>query len=265
MVDFQNQNSDADIEMYATFIERFAVRVVFNMNFNDDDVDEVPTNTTMVVVMVPVLQLRMNRKRLISIHESRDDDVMTVNAFLDADECVKCVLEKFYELSGLRLNVSKTEIFIASMLASQMSLVHEATGFKIGGLHVRYLGVPFVFRKLTKKDSASLVEKIKAKLQLWSNRWLSYAGKLQLVKDVLFRWTNFVLDFSERVEMCQKRELECAGGNLLVTEGSLWVAWVRTYVFKGIDLWHSLIAWMAILDRFPTADKLLRMRIEVDV
>ncbi|XP_039062568.1 uncharacterized protein LOC120207116 [Hibiscus syriacus] len=152
---------------------------------------------------------------------------------------------------GLRLNASKTEIFIAGVNGNNRTLVHEATGFIIGCLPVRYLGVPLVPRKLTENDCVVLVEKIKAKLVLWSNRWLSYAGRLQLVKAVLFSIANFwcrqlILPAAviRRVDQLCARFFSKGGDipakgarELLTAEGSLWVAWVRSYVLKGANFW----------------------------
>ncbi|KAE8659751.1 hypothetical protein F3Y22_tig00116962pilonHSYRG01009 [Hibiscus syriacus] len=56
---------------------------------------------------------------------------------------------------------------------------------------VGVLGVPLSPRKLSVKDRDSLVEKVKAKLGQWANRFLSYAGRLQLIGVVLFNVANF--------------------------------------------------------------------------
>ena len=72
------------------------------------------------------------------------------------------------------------------------------TGFKLGILPVRYLGVPLVTRRLSARDCEPLVEKITARITSWSAKLLSYAGRLQLIKSVLFSlqnywWRNFIL------------------------------------------------------------------------
>ena len=67
--------------------------------------------------------------------------------------------------------------------------IHKVTGFKLGTLPVRYLGVPLATRKL--RDCATLVEKITARITCWSSRHLSYAGRLQLIKAVLFSIQNY--------------------------------------------------------------------------
>lgn len=58
--------------------------------------------------------------------------------------------------------------------------------FKIGKLLLRYLEVPLVSRKLSFSDCGPLIDKILAKVNGWSTRHLSYAGRLQLIKAVPF-------------------------------------------------------------------------------
>ncbi|KAE8675877.1 hypothetical protein F3Y22_tig00111640pilonHSYRG00066 [Hibiscus syriacus] len=57
--------------------------------------------------------------------------------------------------------------------------------------------------------------------------------------------------------------------NILTDEGSLWVAWIKTYALKGQDYWsveckafHSWV--LKKLIKFPTKDKLARIGIEMD-
>ena len=38
--------------------------------------------------------------------------------------------------------------------------IHQVTGFKMGTLPVKYLGVPLVTKRLSERDCAPLVEKI---------------------------------------------------------------------------------------------------------
>ncbi|XP_039041009.1 uncharacterized protein LOC120179498 [Hibiscus syriacus] len=226
-----------------------------------------------------------------------DDLLIFCKASLDSNVRVKCVLERFYEISGLRLNASKTEIFIDGVNGNQKALVHEVTGFKIGCLPVRYLGVPLVPRKLTEKDCVNLL--------------ILPAAVVKRVDQLCARF--FWKGGDVPAKGARVKEI-------LVAEGSLWVAWVRTYVLKGADFWsmeckasfswslrkilkareevyplfvgitdwdkvnarwlwqglrgrkekvgwqkiiwfpmhipkHSLIAWMAVLDRLPTADR----------
>ena len=59
-----------------------------------------------------------------------------------------------------------------------MEEIQKETGFKIGTLPVRYLGVPLVTRRLTTKDCEPLVGKITTRINSWSAKMLLYAGRL---------------------------------------------------------------------------------------
>ncbi|GKA23674.1 RNA-directed DNA polymerase, eukaryota, reverse transcriptase zinc-binding domain protein [Tanacetum coccineum] len=54
-----------------------------------------------------------------------------------------------------------------------------------GKLPVKYLGVPLISKRLGIKDCKSLIDKVKAKINHWRNRFLTYAGKLQLIASLL--------------------------------------------------------------------------------
>ncbi|KAE8687013.1 lectin-like protein [Hibiscus syriacus] len=279
-------------------------------------------------------------------HLSFADDLLifckgTVDSFLG----VTSVLDMFYEMSGLKLNASKCELFAA----------------------LRYLGIPLVTRKISDKDCVVLIENIKAKLHQWSTKTLSYVGRLELKRVVLFSITNYwcrklflPLSVLKKVEQLCSRFfwkgsdrsafgarvswqniccLKSEGGlgikdlktwnracmlslikKILAGEGSLWVAWLKSYILKENDFWnagirpsvswslkkifklrpeafsilspgaksvrciwdsiwvrhplvtwqkliwfpfhipkHSLITWMAFIDRLPTKARLLRM------
>ena len=69
--------------------------------------------------------------------------------------------------------------------------IHQETGFKIGELPVKYLGVPLVTRRLLAKDCEALMDRLKARITNWSTKMLSYAGRVQLIQSILFSIQNF--------------------------------------------------------------------------
>ncbi|KAE8705739.1 Calcium-dependent protein kinase 3 [Hibiscus syriacus] len=66
----------------------------------------------------------------------------------------------------------------------ELQQVRDISGFKFGSLPVRYLGVPFVTRRLTEKDYSPLLEKV-VRVNSWAARVLSYADRIQLVQSIL--------------------------------------------------------------------------------
>ncbi|GJU66528.1 putative reverse transcriptase domain, reverse transcriptase zinc-binding domain protein [Tanacetum coccineum] len=54
-----------------------------------------------------------------------------------------------------------------------------------GSLPIRYLGVPLISSRLLYRDCKILVEKLESRINDWRNKFLSIAGRLQLVRSVL--------------------------------------------------------------------------------
>ncbi|XP_039070407.1 uncharacterized protein LOC120217317 [Hibiscus syriacus] len=175
-----------------------------------------------------------------------------VGFFKDSVLGVLSTLEKFYELSGLKLNAQKIEFFACGLSSHVLDQICTASGFRLGHLPVRYLGVPLVTRKLTGKDCAALLARLKHKLNQWSNRNLSFGGRLQLIKTGSDTPTR-----GARVGWNQVCSLKSEGGlglknlvvwsraccpllvrNILAGEGSLWIAWIKEYCFKSLSFWE---------------------------
>ncbi|XP_039037529.1 uncharacterized protein LOC120174872 [Hibiscus syriacus] len=248
-----------------------------------------------------------------------DDLLLFCHGSLDSVVGVVSFLDKFYEISGLRLNATKTGFFTCGISEDKVELIQRATGFRIGQLPVRYLGVPLVTRKLTSKDCSALLVKIKDKIDKWSNRKLSYGGRLQDVEKLCmkFFWRGSGTSASgARVSWNQVCSPKSEGGLglrkladwskacclmlikcILAGEGSLWIVWIKSYCFKSVDYWSvvngrwiwgsvrersdkvawhrliwfpahipkfSLMAWMVLLDKLPTKDRLGRFGIVVN-
>ncbi|XP_039036739.1 uncharacterized protein LOC120173726 [Hibiscus syriacus] len=88
---------------------------------------------------------------------------------LAAARGVTIVLDNFYEMSGLKLNAAKCELYVAGISTNILGSITKITGFKQGCLPVRYLGVPLVTRKLSEKDCR--LELIRAVLFSVANFW----------------------------------------------------------------------------------------------
>lgn len=76
-------------------------------------------------------------------------------------------------------------IYAASNKRTRQQIL-EFSGLSEGKLPFRYLGVPLSSQKLTLVQWQPLIQKILSKITCWTARFLSYAGRLQLIKSVLF-------------------------------------------------------------------------------
>ncbi|CAL1395135.1 unnamed protein product [Linum trigynum] len=107
------------------------------------------------------------------------------------------ILQKFYLVSGLQCNPSKSEIFSAGVTEQLKGELVRHSGFREGELPVRYLGLPLNAGKLTAEDCKSLISRITWRILGWQPKLLSYAGKLEFVVSVLSSmsqyWMNVIL------------------------------------------------------------------------
>ncbi|KAJ8423642.1 hypothetical protein Cgig2_006673 [Carnegiea gigantea] len=64
-------------------------------------------------------------------------------------------------------------------------------GIKEVEIPLRYLGVPITASRLTKLECRPLIEKKTAKINLWSTRNISFAGRAVLMNTVIFGMFNY--------------------------------------------------------------------------
>lgn len=106
-------------------------------------------------------------------------DVFTIKAINDG-------LDEFQSLSGLSPSTNKSHIFFSGCEKKLRDELMNVVKFNEGFLPVRYLGVPLISTKLKSKDCDQLVERITKRIKSWTNRYLSYAGRAQLITSILF-------------------------------------------------------------------------------
>ncbi|CAL1357332.1 unnamed protein product [Linum trigynum] len=120
-----------------------------------------------------------------------DDLLVFTKGTPEAVGQAKAILDTFYTVSGLKCNPAKSEVFCGGVSPSVQTLISSRTGFAIGHLPVRYLGIPLIAGKLNKVDCQALVDKITTRIRGWKVRTLSYAGKLQLISAVISSITQY--------------------------------------------------------------------------
>lgn len=92
----------------------------------------------------------------------------------------------FSNYSGMKINPEKSACFFGNVSDGVAREILNFTGFSRAIFPVTYLGLPLITTKLRGSDCVPLVQKICRKFELWTCRFLSYAGRLQLIKVVLF-------------------------------------------------------------------------------
>lgn len=123
---------------------------------------------------------------------------MKLNHLCFADDVILCCkgeyrsvymmlqgFKHFSDVSGLEINENKSEIYTTGMDAAEVRRIADVSGFKIGQIPFKYLGIPISPKRLSTKDCMILVDKMTARVRSWSSRNLSYQGRLVLVNAVL--------------------------------------------------------------------------------
>ncbi|CAL0333248.1 unnamed protein product [Lupinus luteus] len=96
------------------------------------------------------------------------------------------IFKMFSESTGLKARTTKCKVYFGGVDMNTQKSIQQTTGFSKGCLPFKYLGVPLDSKKLTVNLCTPLIDKITNRLKHWSTRLLSYAGRLQLIRSVLF-------------------------------------------------------------------------------
>lgn len=106
-------------------------------------------------------------------------EVNSVKTLLDG-------VNSFSRLSGLMVNQEKSACFFYNVAPAIEQQIIHLSGFNRGTFPVTYLGLPLITSKLKARDCLPLILKLCLKFESWLCRFLSFAGRLQLLKLVLF-------------------------------------------------------------------------------
>jgi len=124
---------------------------------------------------------------------------MIPSFFLDHDieqaKNMKLLLSVFEQMSGLKINFHKSEIFCYGQAKEFEEEYIELFGCNAGQYPFRYLGIPMHHRQLLNNDWRKVKERFEKKLTCWKAKHLSYGGRLVLLNSVLSSLPMFMMSF----------------------------------------------------------------------
>ncbi|GJV62602.1 uncharacterized protein Tco_1473430 [Tanacetum coccineum] len=160
----------------------------------------------------------------------------SVSVFMEA-------LEEFKNVSGLVLSIPKSTTFFCNVPNAIKAAIISSMPFAEGTLPVRYLGVPLISSRLLYHDCKVLVEKLEDRVNDWRNKFLSLAGRVQLIRSVLssmhIYWASmFILPVRIIHDLNQLMLgfLWCQGE---MKKGKAKVAWNSVYNGKSTSVWFD--------------------------
>jgi exonuclease III len=133
----------------------------------------------------------------ISILQYADDTILFMEHDLQKAVNMKLILCLFEELSGLKINFHKSELFCFGKAKDEEHQYRQIFGCEVGVLPFRYLGIPIHYRKLRNSDWYPVETRFESKLGCWKGKLLSYGDRLVLINSVLTSLPMFMLSFLE--------------------------------------------------------------------
>jgi len=156
---------------------------------------------------------------------------------------LKEILNLFSKATGMDINVDKSSITTNHLRPEEELEILENFPFKISDLDsgLKYLGFSLKANLYLKKDWKWLVGKVEKRLQVWSHRWLSRAGRLVLVKAVLeaipVYWMSLSWIPKGTLELIRRIFFRFLWSGMKECQVTPWVNWKRIAIPKGLGGW----------------------------
>lgn len=158
-----------------------------------------------------------------------DDLLMFCHGDMASVNVLKSALLEFSGVYGLKASMEKSTSYRGNVVGQNREEIMKILPFKLGTLPVKYLGVPLISTKLFHNDFVGLIQKVKKRILDWKNKWLSFAGRLQLINFVLSSisvyWTSMFLLYISVVKEIEKLLRKFLWGNGEAIRGKAKVAW----------------------------------------
>ncbi|PHT95409.1 T-complex protein 1 subunit alpha [Capsicum annuum] len=137
-----------------------------------------------------------------------------------------------HSASELQANQAKSALYFGGVKDTVKAQIQQALGYSYGDLPFKYLGVPLSTKKITLLQWQPLTKKIVVKVSSWTAKKLSYAGRVQFVRSVIFGvqayWAQLFIIPAKVMKAIQ--------------------AYCRSYIWSGVNVItkRALISWEKI-------------------
>lgn len=120
-----------------------------------------------------------------------DDLIIFTKPTIKNIQCIFDILAYFHDITGLKINLSKSHILIAGVPTEKKTEIINFSGLAELPTNAFYLGMPLNCSRLTKEHCMPLYEKIINKLLQWPSCKLSQAGRLTIVQSIANAMTTY--------------------------------------------------------------------------
>ena len=133
----------------------------------------------------------------LSILQYADDTVVFLDHSIDQARNVKLLLTAFEQMSGLKINFHKSELFCYGSAKACETQYSRIFGCGIGTMPFKYLGIPMTHRRLRNSEWRCVIDRFEKRLSNWKAKFLSSGGRLVLINSVLSSLPIFMMSFLE--------------------------------------------------------------------
>ena len=155
------------------------------------------------------------------------------------------VFNLFSQATGLYVQPSKFHVYFGGVQQRIKQEIIQLTGFGEGSIPFKYLGVPLASRKLSSQHCQPLIEKITGRIKHWTSHLLSYAGRCQLIKSVIFAISTYWLQVLplpkqvlQRIDSICRSFLWC-GSDIISRKAPIaWDSVCQPKVAGGLNIYH---------------------------
>ncbi|RVW72100.1 Rhodanese-like domain-containing protein 8, chloroplastic [Vitis vinifera] len=148
-----------------------------------------------------------------------DDTIVFCEASKDQVSHLSWIFFWFEAVSGLRMNLAKSEIIPVGEVEEILELAAEL-GCRVGSLPSQYLGLPLGVPNRASSMWDGVEERVRRRLALWKRQYISKGGRITLIKSTLASMPIYQMSIfrmpksvAKRVEKIQ-RDFLWGGGNL---------------------------------------------------
>ncbi|XP_071728987.1 uncharacterized protein [Rutidosis leptorrhynchoides] len=207
-----------------------------------------------------------------------DDLFLFSHASIASLKVISDALSEFSNCSGLVPGFQKSTSYFCNVSEGIKSAIKLLLPFDEGLLPVIYLRVPLISSRLMIMDCKVLVDRVKVRIDNWKNKFLSYAGRVQLITSVLSsmfhasilgplgrgkakdKWSEVCLPKSEgglgirSLKYWNMALMSTHVWNLITHKQTLWVRWIHSYRLHLMNFWEvdvtsdSSWGWRKTLD-----------------
>ncbi|KAJ9567283.1 hypothetical protein OSB04_003249 [Centaurea solstitialis] len=195
--------------------------------------------------------LKVGNGGVVLSHLQYADDVLFFGEW-GAENIVNLIklLKCFHAVSGLKVNINKCNIFGIGIPEEEVVGWARVIGCGSGSLPFIYLGLPVGASMKRVSHWEKIIIKFKNKLSSWKAKWLSFGGRLSLVKSVLsslplyyFSLFHAPVSVIKLLERVRSNFFWGVGGSpgesKVIKKGRAWVKWdkvLESFEWGGLNV-----------------------------